>query len=68
MRLAAQLWADARRGGRPTADLHALDGDGVLAAQTRLAATPHDNIVVATTNVRHLSLFVPAAEWWTIVP
>ena len=38
MRLAAQLWADVRRAGRPTSDRHALDADVILAAQSRLLA------------------------------
>lgn len=68
MRLAAQLWAEARRAGRPTADRHALDVDVILAAQARLLADAGDNMVVATTNVRHLTRFVPAADWMTIAP
>jgi hypothetical protein len=64
MRLAAQLWADARRMGRPTAADAALDGDVILAAQARAlgeeAALP---VTVVTTNVAHLSLFVRAALW-----
>jgi len=66
MRLAAQLWADARRAGRPTSDRQALDADVILAAQTRLLADVGQDVIFATTNVRHLGLFVPAAEWWTI--
>jgi hypothetical protein len=68
MRLAAEYWAMARRSGRPTADPHALDGDVIPAAQVRLAVRPDDTFIVATTNVRRLALFVPAAEWWTITP
>ena len=68
MRLAAEFWARARQGGRPTADPHALDCDVILAAQTELLRRQGEDAVVATTNLRHLSLFVPAAEWWTIRP
>ena len=64
-RKAAELWADARRRGRPTADPHALDGDVLLAAQalTLPAAGP---LVVATGNQAHLSRYV-AAELWSSV-
>jgi hypothetical protein len=68
MRQAAQFWATARRRGRPTADPHALDCDVILAAQATLLERDDDTVVVATTNLRHLSLFVHAQEWWTISP
>lgn len=57
---AAEFWAIARRRGRPTAPNAALDADALLAAQARLAGQPGDTVVVATTNVGHLSLFVDA--------
>ena len=63
MLMAAQLWADARRRGRPTADATALDGDVILAAQARLEANEGNEVVIATTNVGHLSQFVDAREW-----
>ena len=64
MRLAAQLWARTRRQGRPTADSRALDGDVILAAQVLTSEFPQ--AVVATANIRHIALFVPAAPWTTL--
>lgn len=55
---AAQLWADARMQGKPTADPSALDCDVIIAAQAQQI-----NAVVATENARHLSLFVDARHW-----
>ncbi|MEG3873365.1 MULTISPECIES: nucleic acid-binding protein [unclassified Microcoleus] len=63
MLLAAQLWADARMRGRPTAEASALDGDVILAAQAILEASEGNDVVIATTNVGHLSQFVDAREW-----
>jgi predicted nucleic acid-binding protein len=63
MLLAAQLWADARHRGRPTADPNSLDGDVILAAQAILLANQGNEVVIATTNVGHLSQFVDAREW-----
>lgn len=63
-RLAAELWAQARQGGYPIAADLDLDADVILAAQALSLDVP---VVVATTNVRHLSRFVPAEEWQTIV-
>lgn len=66
MLLAAQLWADARLRGRPTADPNSLDGDVILAAQAILLANQGNEVVIATTNVGHLSQFVDAREWRSI--
>jgi predicted nucleic acid-binding protein len=66
MDLAAQLWADVRRKGKPTADSHALDIDVILAAQVLSAGLNPSEFVVATSNVSHLSLFVPAEPWEAI--
>jgi predicted nucleic acid-binding protein len=64
MRLAAQFWARARNQGTPTASADALDCDIILAAQAaQLAAEGSDQVVIATTNVRHLSLFAEARYW-----
>lgn len=66
MRLAADLWAEARRWGRPTAPDLALDGDVILAAQARVLAARHPDVVVATTNPKHLERFVDARVWLDI--
>ena len=60
MRHAAELWAQARQTGQPTADPHALDVDVILAAEALTAGLPAGSFVVATTNVAHLGRFVPA--------
>ena len=61
--LAAELWAQARQRGKPTADAQALDIDLIHAAQVLAAGPDPADFVVATSNVSHLSLFVPAEEW-----
>ena len=62
MRRTAAFWAEARQGGRPTAPDPALDGDVILAAQA--ATLARTDVIVATTNPKHLSRYV-AAELWT---
>lgn len=66
MRLAAELWAQVRESGKPTADLKELDGDVIIAAQARLLSEAGHDVVVATNNVAHLSRLVPAHPWETI--
>lgn len=66
MLLAAELWAEARRIGQPTADDKALDGDVILSAQARVLCNEMTEVVVATTNVAHLSRFVTALDWRSI--
>jgi hypothetical protein len=61
MRQAAVFWAQARQQGQPTADDKALDGDVILAAQALTLGVA--NVMIATTNVGHLSRFAPAALW-----
>lgn len=65
MRQAAVFWAEARLQGRPTAPDPALDADVILAAQA--ATLDRAEVIVATTNPRHLSRYVPAAPWTDIV-
>lgn len=66
MLLASRLWAEARRTGKPTADDKALDGDVILCAQARLLGDETTEIMVATTNVAHLSRFITALDWRSI--
>lgn len=69
MLLAAEFWATARQRGRPSAPDDRLDADVILAAQAvTFAVGSDDQVVVATTNVRHLSLFVDAGHWRNITP
>lgn len=65
---AAAFWAVARQHGSPTAPDPALDADVILAAQAAELTTGGDDVVVATTNVGHLSRFVTAQEWQMIRP
>lgn len=66
MRKAAELWADARRRGRPTSGPRSLDADSILAAQAILLAGPEDRVTVATENVGHIGQFVDARPWQSI--
>lgn len=66
MRQAAELWAQARQQGQPTASDDTIDIDMILAAQALTLGTP--NVVIATTNISHLSRFVPAELWQAITP
>jgi len=59
---AAQLWAQARQLGRPTADPKELDCDVILASQA-ISKGAH----VVTDNVGHLGLFVSASSWRELV-
>jgi predicted nucleic acid-binding protein len=64
---AAELWAQVRQQGLPTADPNALDGDVILAAQTLITRQQRQQeIIIATTNVGHLSRFTIAQDWQTI--
>jgi predicted nucleic acid-binding protein len=58
LKAAAKLWAEARFQGLPTAQPESLDGDVILAVQAR-----EKKGVVLTTNKKHLSRFVPVADW-----
>lgn len=66
MKEAAKLWADARNKGHVTADPKELDGDVILVAQAQLEKRAAEDLIVATTNVGHLAMFVHADEWRNI--
>src|SRR5437660_908558 len=68
MELAADLWADVRRRGVPTASPDSLDADCILAAQALCAAGAGDVLTIATTNPAHLGRFpgIDARIWDTI--
>ncbi len=68
LELAAKLWSQSRKIGKPTSDPHALDGDVILAAQALSMELSPLDYVVATTNPSHLSQFVPCELWENIKP
>jgi predicted nucleic acid-binding protein len=63
---AAELWAKVRKEGLPTAGDHALDADVLLAAQLLTSKFASENLVMATTNPRHIARFLDARPWQTI--
>jgi predicted nucleic acid-binding protein len=60
---AAQFWAASRKGGYATTDERRLDADVILAAQVATFDPAGAEVLVATTNVRHLARFVTARKW-----
>ncbi len=66
MRRAAELWAGARRKGKPTAADATIDADVILAAQALTFGAAQ--FAIATSNPAHLVRFVPAELWENIVP
>lgn len=70
MHEAAGLWAEARNTGLPTASADALDADVILSAQAlqTQAYYPSRRLIVATTNVGHLSRYLEAKLWQDITP
>ncbi len=63
---AAELWAKARQQGKPTADNQALDGDVILASQALALKNLDYEVIIATSNKKHLSLFTEAEDWQNI--
>lgn len=58
MRMAAEIWAQERANGRPTADEMSLDADVILAAQAR-----QEGGHVVTLNERHFRNLVEIFDW-----
>jgi len=65
MRRAAEVWAQARQQGQPTAGDDTIDADMILVGQAETMDVP---VTIATTNVGHLSRFVAADRWQNIAP
>ncbi len=71
VRLAAQMWAQARQSGHVTAPPEALDGDILIAAQAcRRVPTVFalSGPIIATENARHFASLAPALLWSDILP
>jgi predicted nucleic acid-binding protein len=62
---AADIWATARSSGQPTAGEFNLDADMIICAtwQDLASRYPGQEVVIVTTNVRHLSRFATALVW-----
>jgi hypothetical protein len=66
--LAANLWARASNEGLTTRDDKNIDVDIIISAQYQLLQVdyPGQRVIVATTNLKHLSRFCDAARWQDI--
>lgn len=64
---AAVFWAQMRQAGTPTAAAVAIDADVILAATAAGLQARGDDVIIATTNVRHLTRMVPALLWHEII-
>ena len=62
LRLAADLWARSRQEGLATAGPKSLDIDVIIAAQA-LSFGATSEVIVATTNPKHLAQFISAKNW-----
>jgi hypothetical protein len=62
------LQAEASSLGRQTSDSKNIDADMMISAQYQLLRDeyPGQQVIVATTNVKHLSIFCEAAHWGDI--
>ena len=69
MKEAAEVWAEARSQGIPTASDKNIDGDIIITAQWRLLKEeyPGREVIIATTNLKHLQRFTDADTWRNIM-
>ena len=65
LNVAAELWSSVRLQGQPTASENSLDADVIIGAtyQDLVANNLGQEVVIATTNVRHISRYAVAVEW-----
>jgi hypothetical protein len=65
LNLAANLWARASTSGQTTRDEKDIDIDIIISAQYQLLKDefPGQRVIMATTNLKHLSIFCDAANW-----
>lgn len=68
LRLAAELWAQSWQAGHPTAEPNALDIDVLIAAQALSFGAAASEVVIITTNPKHLSQFIAAKHWNELLP
>ena len=68
LRLAAERWARAGQSGHLTADVKAIDIDVIIAAQALTFEGSSSQLVIATTNPKHLAKFTTARLWNDILP
>jgi hypothetical protein len=63
--LAANLWARAFTSGQTTRDEKDIDIDIIISAQYQLLRDefPGQQVIMATTNLKHLSIFCDTANW-----
>ncbi len=68
LKQSAELWAKTRQLGLPTAEVENIDIDVIIGATCQLLEEeyPGQRLIVATTNVKHLSRFVEAQNWFNI--
>jgi predicted nucleic acid-binding protein len=68
LELAANLWAEASSLGRQTSDPKNIDVDMIISAHYQMLCDdyPGQRVIVATTNLKHLSIFCEAANWQDI--